>query len=204
MTMKQRGATIKRNQKNNGFTIVELLIVVVVIAILAAITMVAYNGIQTKAKASVISSGIKTIEKSLLLAAQEDGLTTWWYDTDYRDANDESTLQVLIDGTVLKKYLKSSPSVVGEDASFWEWDNDGDEVSDEYDPTVCPPQPGTQSGGVNIKLQLTQQTAQEIDTSLDDGNLQCGIFRIDEDDEVSSGSGAIYLYLISRSSTIGS
>jgi 6-phosphofructokinase len=59
-------------------------------------------------------------------------------------------------------------------------------------------------GGVNIKLQLTQQTAQEIDTSLDDGNLQCGIFRIDEDDEVSSGSGAIYLYLISRSSTIGS
>ncbi len=35
-----------------GFTIVELLIVVVVIAILAAITIVAYNGIQTSAKNS--------------------------------------------------------------------------------------------------------------------------------------------------------
>jgi len=34
----------------SGFTIVELLIVIVVIGILAAITVVAYNGIQTRAK----------------------------------------------------------------------------------------------------------------------------------------------------------
>jgi prepilin-type N-terminal cleavage/methylation domain-containing protein len=33
-------------QKQRGFTIVELLIVIVVIGILAAITIVAYNGIQ--------------------------------------------------------------------------------------------------------------------------------------------------------------
>lgn len=36
--------------KRNGFTIVELLIVIVVIAILVAITMVAFNGIQARAK----------------------------------------------------------------------------------------------------------------------------------------------------------
>ncbi len=40
----------KFNQK--GFTIVELLIVIVVIAILAAISIVAYNGIQNRANAS--------------------------------------------------------------------------------------------------------------------------------------------------------
>ena len=37
--------TLKQT-KQRGFTIVELLIVVVIIAILAAITIVAYNGIQ--------------------------------------------------------------------------------------------------------------------------------------------------------------
>ena len=41
-----------KQTKNRGFTIVELLIVVVIIAILAAITIVAYNGIQNRAKAS--------------------------------------------------------------------------------------------------------------------------------------------------------
>ena len=43
-------------KKQKGFTIVELLIVVVVIAILAAITIVAYNGIQNRAKSSVAQS----------------------------------------------------------------------------------------------------------------------------------------------------
>jgi prepilin-type N-terminal cleavage/methylation domain-containing protein len=43
----------------NGFTIVELLIVVVVIAILAAITIVAYNGIKQRADASALSSTLK-------------------------------------------------------------------------------------------------------------------------------------------------
>lgn len=40
---------IKTNRQR-GFTIVELLIVIVVIAILAAITIVAYNGIQNRGK----------------------------------------------------------------------------------------------------------------------------------------------------------
>ena len=48
-----------------GFTIVELLIVVVVIAILAAITIVSYNGITQRAKASALQSGVSQLTKKL-------------------------------------------------------------------------------------------------------------------------------------------
>lgn len=45
---------IKKDQK--GFTIVELLIVIVVIGILAAITIVAFNGIQNRANGTAAES----------------------------------------------------------------------------------------------------------------------------------------------------
>ncbi len=49
--------------KQKGFTLVELLIVIVVIAILAAISIVAYNGIQNRAKASASQSAAETTQK---------------------------------------------------------------------------------------------------------------------------------------------
>lgn len=52
-------------QKQAGFTIIELLIVIVVIAILAAISLVAYNGIQERAKTSALQSDITQAVKKL-------------------------------------------------------------------------------------------------------------------------------------------
>lgn len=53
------------NIEKAGFTIVELLIVVVVIAILAAITIVSYNGITNKAADSVAQSNAASAFKKL-------------------------------------------------------------------------------------------------------------------------------------------
>ena len=54
---------MKWAKKQKGFTIVELLIVVVVIAILAAITIVSFNGIQTRAFNARVLSDIKSVQQ---------------------------------------------------------------------------------------------------------------------------------------------
>ena len=61
------------NKKNQGFTIVELLIVIVIIAILAAITIVAYNGIQQRAYMSAMKSDYRAINQALTMYKTEHG-----------------------------------------------------------------------------------------------------------------------------------
>src|SRR3954468_19189785 len=51
-----------RKKSTSGFTIVELLIVIVVIGILAALVIVTYNGIQQKARDTERKTDIKALQ----------------------------------------------------------------------------------------------------------------------------------------------
>jgi prepilin-type N-terminal cleavage/methylation domain-containing protein len=60
-------------EKRRGFTIVELLVVIVVIAILAAITVIAYNGIQNRAKNTRTMNAVVAYTKAIKLYIVDNG-----------------------------------------------------------------------------------------------------------------------------------
>lgn len=60
-------------EKTYGFTIVELLIVIVVIGILAAITIVAYTGVQNQAYNATVKSDLANAAKQIEIAKVELG-----------------------------------------------------------------------------------------------------------------------------------
>ena len=58
---------------SSAFTIVELLIVIVIIAILAAVTIVSYQGITARAQQSKIQTDLTNLEKAIILARENTG-----------------------------------------------------------------------------------------------------------------------------------
>ncbi len=60
-------------KRRHGFTIVELLIVIVVIAILAVVTVVAFNGMQARAQFTRLNGELGSINKAIALYQAENG-----------------------------------------------------------------------------------------------------------------------------------
>jgi len=94
------------NISSKGFTIVELLIVIVVIGILAAITIVAYNGIQTRARDASRASTVVTLKKALAMYAADNNGQYPAACT----ADDASCSVSLLSTALVPKYLASVPN----------------------------------------------------------------------------------------------
>lgn len=60
-------------KSTSGFTIVELLVVIVVIGILAAITIVSYNGVQRRARIATAQTDLVNLAKRLELFKVDNG-----------------------------------------------------------------------------------------------------------------------------------
>lgn len=110
----------------SGFTIVELLIVIVVIAILASISVVAYTGIQARGRDSVRKQDIASLVKATQLYAVDKGdkaeancgMSMYsyggngWLHTDYDGAGSALSINdCLLNGKYLQKVLKDPTGV---------------------------------------------------------------------------------------------
>jgi len=84
--------------RTSGFTIVELLIVVVVIAVLAAITIVAFNGVQARARDSQRRSDVRAITKALELYKISNGAYPAATPSCWESSNAASFMEYLVAG----------------------------------------------------------------------------------------------------------
>lgn len=67
---------LKHKNQHIGFTVVELLIVIVVIGILAAVTIVSYNGVTNRAKALAVTNSLKHASEEVQLNMLEGQVLT--------------------------------------------------------------------------------------------------------------------------------
>jgi len=169
-----------------GFTIVELLIVIVVIAILAAITIVSYNGITARSQAAAVASDLKATVKAMMLYKETSGMSTWTLETDAvwngTTSGNPTIASIITNNTAFREFLQKPPQNTGlGTASSWLYDNEGDTYVD------C----AVNSNGTNIILQNVTNTtvAQLVDATLDDGSLTCGSMHL---------SGASLIYNIAK------
>lgn len=136
---------IKIRNRQQGFTIIELLIVIVVIGILAAIVITTYSGIQAKARNAVRQTDIQSIQTQLEAFYSQNGY--YPSNADLNSASWRATNMPSLDPTALidpSSGMTVSNVVVADNStgqakeySYYPTDNTGSSVNCEATDTTC-------------------------------------------------------------------
>lgn len=110
--------------KEHGFTIVELLVVIVVIGILAAITIVSYSGVSSKARSAQAQSAANNTLQKLEAYNADEGT----YPSDHADLTTNSSAVYYLSGVALLTAAPNAPENPSS-VAIYKCGTDGDETA---------------------------------------------------------------------------
>ena len=136
-------------QSSSGFTLVEIMVVVVIIGLLAALAIPAFQRIKSRSQISAFTIDIRVAGQAFETFAMENG--TW-------PADGSSSIPNSMDGYLsLAKFSETTPL-----GGRWDWDFG---------------QFGVTAGLSVLSPTADSTTMALVDASIDDGDLSTGNFR---------------------------
>ena len=157
-----------------GFSIVEVILVIIIIGILSSVSMVIYMKVREDAQVTAVIAGLKQIDDAFSIWANKDKLTDWPPDNILGGGIPLSTF--IQQNPTLNKYLNAVPSVPGVETREWFYDNDMD--------SKLPCDYALSGTNIMIYANNAAALAQKIDNKMDDGNLSCGRIRLSEKNSI--------------------
>lgn len=168
-----------------GFTIVELMIVIVIIAILASISLVMYKNTQNQARAASLSTALQKVQTNMIEMTTRLHSENWPMATDFIGTSEPNLTTILAPEYVpgggqttlstLRDIMPSGvPSVSGVDGLTWTYRNSGGTHS----VTGCDGKSDGRRGPLLEIKGVSTEVMNQLDKDIDDHADDCGKVRI--------------------------